>query len=102
MHAFIGQAGNGRKVKGCGFIYPVRESRWNDLGQDGKSGVFGEKIKQGGWEIPFHIFFLMIPEQENTPNQDWRSQFRERFRKSADRFGNTFVSRVGLKKLALP
>ena len=29
LHTYIGQVSNQHNVAGCGFIYPIRESRWN-------------------------------------------------------------------------
>lgn len=80
LHTYIGQAANESEVAGCGFIYPIRESRWNDKNLDACGGIWTSTITQGGREIPFHVVFLKIPEQEAVPDDDWPQIFRERFK----------------------
>ena len=64
LHTYIGQLSNDSKVKGCGFIYPLSEKRWDSLDMDKSSGLITEVIQQNGQAIPFYILFIKIPETE--------------------------------------
>ena len=61
MHTYLGQYSNAGSVKGCGFIYPMSEKRWNTLGLGETSGVITDVIRQQGKDVPFHVVFLKIP-----------------------------------------
>ncbi|HBS0497715.1 TPA: restriction endonuclease [Klebsiella pneumoniae] len=61
LHTYIGQYGNGGLIKGCGFIYPISENRWNALNMDKTHGVISDEIHQQGKDIPFYLLFLKIP-----------------------------------------
>ena len=62
LHTYIGQYGNGTSIKGCGFIYPISEDRWNTLNLDKSRGLISDVIRQQGQSIPFHVLFLKIPD----------------------------------------
>jgi 5-methylcytosine-specific restriction enzyme subunit McrC len=93
LHTYIGQISNEHTVAGCGFIYPIRESRWND-DLESRQGVFNEAITQGDRRIPFHVAFLKIPEQKVVPDVDWPSVFRASFKLSAANFVNILMERL--------
>ena len=61
LHTYIGQWGNKRQVKGCGFIYPLKEEKYNQMFPAGE-GITTQHLKIMDNEIPFHILFLKIPE----------------------------------------
>lgn len=67
LHTYIGQYGNSSLIKGCGFIYPISETKWNSLQLDESSGLISDLIQQQGKEIPFHVFFIKIPDN-SSPN----------------------------------
>lgn len=62
LHTYIGQFGNTSVVRGCGFIYPLSEFRWNSLGLDKSDGLISDVIRQQSQEVPFHVLFLKIPD----------------------------------------
>jgi len=66
LHTYIGQYGNDSVVKGCGFVYPISESRWNSVGLDKSLGLISDVIRQQGREIPFHVLFLKIPDNSSS------------------------------------
>ncbi|WP_029407287.1 McrBC 5-methylcytosine restriction system protein [Thiomicrorhabdus sp. Milos-T2] len=66
LHTYIGQVGNNSDVRGSGFIYPMNASKWPAELEESQ-GIISSVIKQKGKEIPFHVIFLKIPEQ-NTPD----------------------------------
>jgi 5-methylcytosine-specific restriction enzyme subunit McrC len=59
LHTYIGQYGNSNDIKGCGFIYPSREK---------ENKIISKTINIMGFNIPFHICFLAIPEENNGTN----------------------------------
>jgi 5-methylcytosine-specific restriction enzyme subunit McrC len=62
LHTYIGQYANGALIKGCGFIYPISEDRWTSLSLEKSHGLISDVIRQQGYEIPFHVLFLKIPD----------------------------------------
>ena len=94
LHTYIGQVSNLHQIAGCGFIYPIRESRWkkNDLGAT--SGILSETITQGGRTIPFHVAFLKIPELGENSESKHSTAFRQSFNNYTDCFIRTFFERV--------
>jgi 5-methylcytosine-specific restriction endonuclease McrBC regulatory subunit McrC len=65
LHTYIGQYGNRALIKGCGFIYPISENRWSSFNLDKSQGLISDVIKQQGYEIPFHVLFLKIPDNKS-------------------------------------
>ena len=61
LHTYIGQWGNKRQIKGCGFIYPLKEEKYNQMFPAGE-GITTQHLEIMDNEIPFHILFLKIPE----------------------------------------
>jgi hypothetical protein len=94
LHTYVGQVANRHRVAGCGFIYPIRESRWHDRGLDATQGIFSETIIQGGRTIPFHAVFLKIPEQQIVPNEQWPRAFRASFKGFTANFVRNFLERL--------
>lgn len=86
LHTYIGQVANEFEVAGCGFIYPISESRWKAKDLDACDGVWTSTITQGRREIPFQVAFLMIPERGDTPEAEWPSIFQKHFKSSIERF----------------
>ncbi len=94
LHTYIGQVSNRHQVAGCGFIYPIRESRWNERGLEATSGILSETIIQGRRTIPFHVMFLKIPEKGKNPEAEHSKAFRQSFKNYTDCFIRTFFERV--------
>jgi len=86
LHTYIGQISNEHDVAGCGFIYPIRESRWHERDLEAAQGIFSDTIIQGGRTIPFYVMFLRIPVQGDIPPDDWPSAFRKSFQISTGNF----------------
>ena len=94
LHTYIGQISNENKVVGCGFIYPIRESRWEERGIEATQGIFSETITQGGQKIPFHVVFLKIPEQGAVSNDEWPMVFRASFKRFTTGFVRSLLERL--------
>jgi len=94
LHTYIGHIANEHTVAGCGFIYPIRESRWNQKGLEATQGILSEVITQGGRTIPFHVVFLKIPEQGATPNDEWPEVFRDSFKIFTSNFVRGLLERL--------
>ena len=94
LHTYIGQVSNKHKVAGCGFIYPIRESRWHERGLEATHGIFSETITQGGRAIPFHVVFLKIPEQEAVADDRWPLVFRTSFKHFTADFIRNLLARL--------
>lgn len=78
LHTYIGQYGNKHSIKGCGFIYPMPEKKWNDLNLDKTQGLITNELRQQGQSIPFHILFLKIPENlKSSDNKDFYRSMSE-------------------------
>lgn len=92
LHTYIGQYGNDKLIKACGFIYPILESRWHDMRQnnDGKV-ILSAPLRQQGQEIPFHVAFLVIPDSENQSAKLNDVEFAKRI----DPWVRRFVSQLG-------
>ncbi len=78
LHTYIGQYANDVHVKGCGFIYPISEDKWNSYDLDKSSGIISDVIHQQGNEIPFHVLFLKVPNEDQVDyNKVMREQCHE-------------------------
>ena len=66
LHTYIGQYGNGASIKGCGFVYPISEKRWTELHLDERQGLISDVIRQQEQDIPFHVLFLKIPDNNTS------------------------------------
>jgi len=86
LHTYLGQISNRHTVGGCGFIYPIRESRWDQRNLAATQGIFSSTITQGKRDVPFHVAFLKIPEQGED--------FNGSFRKNADEFVKHLQARL--------
>ncbi|MDT0651327.1 MULTISPECIES: hypothetical protein [Flavobacteriaceae] len=73
LHTYIGQWGNKRQIKGCGFIYPLKEEKFNQMFSAGE-GITTQSLEIMDNEIPFHIIFLKIPEGDG---KDFYSKMKE-------------------------
>ena len=100
LHTYLGQVSNQHRVAGCGFIYPIRESRWHERGLEATSGILSEAITQGGRTIPFHVVFLKIPEQRAVPSEEWPRAFRTSFKHFTANFVRAFVERLNTGSMA--
>jgi 5-methylcytosine-specific restriction enzyme subunit McrC len=89
LHTYIGQVSNRYNVGGCGFIYPVRHSRWEDCGLEKMRGIFTETIIQGGHSVPFHVAFIKVPEAQKE-----FLEFRNQFKIHLEKFVGTFLKRL--------
>ena len=91
LHTYIGQCGNNEEpVKGCGFIYPLSEKKWNSLKLDGSGGLVSDVIHQQGKEILFLILFLKIPSSKESES------FANRMSESCENFMSTFKEATGI------
>lgn len=95
LHTYIGQVSNEHNVAGCGFIYPIRESRWNRHGLEATQGIFSDTITQCGRVIPFHVVFLKVPEPEARLNAEWPLAFRKSFKVCTANFVLNLLERLG-------
>jgi len=86
LHTYIGQISNQHTVAGCGFIYPIRESRWNTQNLEATQGIFSQRTFQVGRAIPFHVVFLKIPEQGTIATSQWPAAFRKSFQSNTASF----------------
>ncbi len=69
LHTYVGAYGNKYDVAGCGFVYPVKEDRWqSDFGfnEDSWCAEYDElTIVQHKKNIPFHVVFIRIPRDQD-------------------------------------
>lgn len=89
LHTYIGQASNKLPVGGCGFIYPIRESRWDELGLGATESILSDTITQAGRLVPFHVAFVKVPEQGHG-----FGVFRTSFRTQLENFVSAFLKRL--------
>jgi hypothetical protein len=92
LHTYVGQLSNEYIVAGCGFIYPIRESRWHAQGLEGTFGILSDTFSQGDHSISFHVFFLKVPEQGDMPSDTWPSHFRSAFKVTCNIFTHKFLA----------
>lgn len=70
LHTYVGAYGNCKDydVAGCGFVYPVKEDRWqSDFGfnEDSWCAEYDElPIVQHKKKVPFHVVFIRIPQDQ--------------------------------------
>lgn len=64
LHTYIGQYGNTREIKACGFLYPISETRWKIFrrGADCERVVLPSDFEQQGKRISFCVGFLVVPD----------------------------------------
>lgn len=94
LHTYIGQLSNQHTVAGCGFIYPIRESRWHAQGLESTAGILSDTLVQGGRTIPFHVAFLKVPEQGDITSDAWPSRFRSDFKSSCNTFTHGLLAKL--------
>jgi 5-methylcytosine-specific restriction enzyme subunit McrC len=94
LHTYIGQFSNQSIVAGCGFIYPIRESRWHTQELESTAGIFSDTFAQGNRTIPFRVVFLKVPEQGETPSDVWPSYFRSAFKSSCNTFTHKLLCAI--------
>ena len=87
LHTYVGQYANDNLIKGCGFIYPLGENRWDSFGGPPFDGIISDTLTQHGTPIPFHVLFLKVPGDEHA-------DFNRRMREQSQSFMQTLVSRV--------
>ena len=87
LHTYIGQYGNDVNIRGCGFIYPISESKWNQLKLDKTQGVVSDIIYQQSKKIAFYVVFLKIPDNNN-------SEFPRLMKKECDNFIQSLRNKV--------
>lgn len=86
LHTYIGQYGNRNKIKGCGFIYPLTEDRWQHEGNGSPQAIIRKHVQIMGKNIPFYIFFILIPKGTD------KKIFHENFSKNSTSFLNLMKS----------
>ena len=81
LHTYVGRYGNDSHIAGCGFIYPVKEDRWErdfHFATDKGSAKYSNNIYQHGKQIPFHVVFIKIPsERSEDPGMGVEKAFCE-------------------------
>lgn len=96
LHTYVAHLANEAEVAGCGFIYPVRESRWNQqrLGESG--GLWISQIKQHGCAIPFVVAFIRVPEPPADAEEmkNWPKLFPEHFRAACSDLTNGLLRKL--------
>ena len=78
LHTYIGQYGNDRPIKGCGFIYPMPDDQLEESDR-----VISAVLRQQNKEIPFYVVFLPIPNISHD-------QFNNDMKKQCDMFVKKF------------
>ena len=68
LHTYIGQYGNDESIRICGFVYPIKESRWRTFRpSENIEDVFVcQNIKQQDRDIPFAVGFIVVPDDVST------------------------------------
>lgn len=94
LHTYLGQLTNQSPVAGCGFIYPVSESRWQAMNLSAVDGILSDTVEHAGQEIPFHVAFIRVPEDAKVTDGGQASAFRDAFRLSTANFSRAFFRRV--------
>ncbi|HWQ90092.1 MAG TPA: restriction endonuclease [Clostridia bacterium] len=97
IHTYVGQVANQQPVGGCGFIYPIRESRWNAKGLDRIGGVVSETMNIVGRTIPFYVAFLKVPEHQHMSGCEWANFFRNSFKRHTEQFLQHFFDRLSVR-----
>lgn len=87
LHTYIGQYGNHSEIAGCGFIYPISRGKWGKETNCGKKYSISSDIHVMGKQIPFTIFFLVIPDNNSA---DYHTEFN----KTQNIFINTIHSAI--------
>lgn len=62
LHTYLGQYSNKTKIKACGFIYPLSESKWEKSGLKQNDNHIKDSITIMNNEIEFYILFIKVPE----------------------------------------
>lgn len=70
LHTYVSQVAAEHPVGSCGFIYPVRESQWNERELQRYRGAITQPLQHGRQDMQFHVLFLMVPE-----DGDFQSKF---------------------------
>lgn len=96
LHTYIGQYGNETSVSVCGFVYPIKESRWRTLRspENTEQVVLLKQIRQQNKDIPFAVGFIVIPDNStsgtwhdfNIQMTKWASLFIEQMKHLTDGF----------------
>jgi 5-methylcytosine-specific restriction enzyme subunit McrC len=89
LHTYVGQVSNKHDLKGCGLIYPIRESRWEKCGLERVQGIVSKTIIQAGRSVPFHVAFIKVPEAQTE-----FGEFRNRFKSLLEQFLGVFLNRL--------
>lgn len=96
LHTYLGQLSNQGPVSGCGFIYPIRQSRWHSLGLEEHGGMIIEEITQHGKTVRFIVGFVPVPEKPmEKPLDEWGEEFPVLFRRNCGIFVERFFSTLG-------
>ncbi|QGK73190.1 restriction endonuclease [Flavobacterium sp. SLB02] len=86
IHTYVGQYGNVKNIKSCGFVYPIAESEF-DSNKQFQSNHLEEKLNIMGIEISFYIIFLKIP-------YDKDEKFQEKFQENTNSFVEEIIYKV--------
>jgi 5-methylcytosine-specific restriction endonuclease McrBC regulatory subunit McrC len=92
LHTYVGQLTNEAPVSGCGFIYPIRESRWTANGLEFSDGILMDSFTQGGRTIPFHVCFLKVPDRDESTGH---SRFHASLKFNCAAFVRGFLAALG-------
>lgn len=89
LHTYIGQYANKfDNISACGFIYPIKEERYDVL-KEKHPNIFAnehiilDQITFAKKEIPFYVFFLVIPKDNEF--------FYENFHRCCSAFQNDII-----------
>lgn len=101
LHTYLGQLSNLEPIAGCGFIYPIRQSRWHGQGLRERGGLIIETITQHGKTIPFVVAFLPVPEAaEDQAKEKWGEEFRALFGRNCENFVARLFNALGYAHVA--
>lgn len=86
LHTYVGQYANKAAVRACGFIYPLKKSRWESLftGENEGKVLVKQTMQQGGVSIPFYVAFIVVPDDKENFAEDFKEQCKEFIRQFSD------------------
>jgi 5-methylcytosine-specific restriction enzyme subunit McrC len=86
IHTYVGQYGNDKNIKSCGFIYPFAESKY-DSNKLFQNGLLEEKLNIMGTDISFYVLFLKIPDNKVE-------NYSQNFQRNTKLFVEEIISKV--------
>lgn len=88
LHTYVGQYGNKYDLKGCGFVYPIGETKW--IASNIENKYLKNEINVMGTVIPFYVLFIVVPDDNSEKS------FYDKFNKNCNSFLDTIKSITNL------